>query len=268
MPGQRRRARRALGVTGAVAALALTGCGSPSTSTDAPPAGGSTGVSGGPVAGTVTVLAAASLTESFDAIKAELHHTHPALTVRISYGSSATLVQQVNQGAPADVLALAGEAAAKPLDASLVRSTTVFASNSLEIAVPPGNPGHVTALADLARPDLKVVLCESTVPCGAAAAATLEKAHVNAHVVSREIDVKATLAKVSLGEADAAVVYHSDVVAAKGAVRGVPIPASVNTDLRYPVIALDDQPGTRAFIEAVLSADGRRTLDALGFGAP
>lgn len=268
MPRHRRRALPALGVMGVAAALALTGCGSPSTSTGAPPVGDATGATSGPVSGTVTVLAAASLTESFDAIKAALHRTHPDLTVRISYGSSATLVQQVNQGAPADVLALAGEAAAKPLDASLVRSTTVFARNSLEIAVPPGNPGHVTALADLARPDLKVVLCESTVPCGRAAAATLEKAHVNPHVVSREIDVKATLAKVSLGEADAAVVYHSDVVAAKGAVRGVPIPDSVNTDLRYPVIALDDQPGTRAFIDAVLSPDGRRTLDALGFGAP
>jgi molybdate transport system substrate-binding protein len=251
-------------------ALALAGCGaatrSPADSDGT--AGQASDAAGYKVSGTLTVLAAASLTESFDAIEAQLERANPGLTVRISYGSSATLVQQVNQGAPADVIALAGEAAAKPLDPALVRSRAVFAQNSLEVAVPPDNPGHITGIPDLAKPNLKVVLCEMTVPCGKAAATTLEKAGVNAHVVSRELDVKATLAKVSLGEADAAIVYHSDVVAAKDAVRGIPIPADINTVLRYPIIRLDDNAAGRAFVDAVLSPAGRTTLGKLGFAAP
>lgn len=258
-----------LPVVAVLTALALAACGS--TAPDTSAAGASDGPhasSAGALSGTVTVLAAASLTESFDAIRAEVERAHPGLSIDLSYGSSATLVQQVNQGAPADVVALAGAAAAAPLDPSLVKSSTTFATNSLEIAVPPSNPGQIEGLADLARPGLKVVLCETTVPCGQAASATLGKAKVNAHVVSREIDVKATLAKVTLGEADAAIVYHSDVVAAKGAVRGIPIEQRVNTTLRYPIIRLDDEPATRAFVDAVLSAEGRRILAALGFGAP
>ncbi|WP_347354050.1 molybdate ABC transporter substrate-binding protein [Intrasporangium sp.] len=258
--------RTALAALGTVAILLLAGCGGTGAPGSDARAGG-TGT-GSALSGTVTVLAAASLTESFDAIKAGLEAAHPGLSVAVSYGSSATLVQQVNQGAPADVLALAGQAAAKPLDQSLVRSTELFASNSLEIAVPPSNPGKVTGLADLARTDLKVVLCETTVPCGKAAAATLARAEVEPHVVSREIDVKATLAKVSLGEADAAIVYRSDVVAAKGAVSGIPIPAKLNTTLHYPVIRLDDEPATRAFVAAVLSPAGRATLTTFGFGPP
>jgi molybdate transport system substrate-binding protein len=257
-------------VLSAGVALALAGCAAaaPAPADSGETAGQGSVAAGGKVSGTLTVLAAASLTESFDAIKAQLERANPGLTVRISYGSSATLVQQANQGAPADVIALAGEAAAKPLDPALVRSSAVFAQNSLEIAVPPDNPGHITGITDLARPSLKVVLCDTTVPCGKAAATTLEKAGVNAHVVSRELDVKATLAKVSLGEADAAIVYHSDVVAAKGAVNGIPIPADVNTVLRYPIIRLDDNAASQAFVNTVLSPAGRTTLDKLGFVAP
>lgn len=221
-----------------------------------------------PTHGTVTVLAAASLTESFDQVARDFEASHPGTTVDVSYGSSATLVQQVNQGAPAEVLALAGEAAAKPLEPGLVKASHVFATNVLEIAVPPGNPAGIRDLDDLARPDVKVVVCAETVPCGQAAAATFEKAHVVPTVVSREIDVKATLAKVKLGEADAAVVYHSDVVAAKGSVTGVAIPNSVNTSLRYPIITLSDDALAREFVERVLSAEGRATLESFGLGAP
>ncbi len=217
---------------------------------------------------TVTVLAAASLTESFDRLARDFEADHPGTTVEVSYGSSATLVQQVNQGAPAQVLALAGEAAAAPLERSLVKASEVFASNVLEIAVPPSNPGRIHDINDLARPDVKVVVCAETVPCGRAAAATFKKARVVPHVVSREIDVKATLAKVRLGEADAAVVYHSDVVAARGAVTGVAIPAPFNTSLRYPVITLADDDLARQFVALVLSAKGRATLESFGLGAP
>lgn len=244
-----------------VAGLAVAGLAS-CAGTPAPSGAGDT------PSGTVTVLAAASLTESFDSIARAFEAAHPGVAVEVSFGSSATLVQQVNHGAPADVIALAGESAAESLDASLVRDRKVFATNVLEIAVPPSNPAAITSIDDLGRAGLKVVLCAPTVPCGMAADATFAKARIVPSVVSREIDVKATLAKVRLGEADAAVVYHSDVVAAKGAVRGISVPLPVNTTLRYPVIRLDDEPATRAFVELLLGDESRTTLTSLGFGVP
>ncbi|HET9633104.1 MAG TPA: molybdate ABC transporter substrate-binding protein [Terrabacter sp.] len=250
----------------ALAALLLSACGTATSAGDTQ--SGSGGASSGTLNGTVTVLAAASLTESFDELARDFEAAHPGVTVQTSYGSSATLVQQVDNGAPASVLALAGTAAAKPLDKSLAKDSTTFASNVLEIAVPPSNPAGVTSIADLAKPDVKVVLCADTVPCGKAAQATFAKAHVVPNVVSKEVDVKATLAKVKLAEADAAVVYRSDVVAAKGSVKGVEIPSRLNTRLDYPVITLSDDAAAKAFVAYVLSAEGRATLQSFGFGAP
>ncbi|WP_323101966.1 molybdate ABC transporter substrate-binding protein [Intrasporangium sp. YIM S08009] len=250
-------------------ALVLAACGS--TTPSSADGTGQPGKSGAPAAslqGTVTVLAAASLTESFDQLKKDFEGANPGVSVDTSYGSSATLVQQANNGAPASVLALAGTAAADPLDQSLVKGTKNFATNVLEIAVPPGNPAKVTTLADLAKPDVKVVLCADTVPCGKAAQKVFTKAGITPNVVSKEVDVKATLAKVKLGEADAAVVYHSDVVSAKDAVEGVEIPAKDNTTLDYPVITLADDAATKAFVAYVLSAKGLATVQSFGFGAP
>lgn len=262
--------RRASHVSrGAVAALAtvlLSACGTATSAGDTQ--SGSGGTSPGALNGTVTVLAAASLTESFDKLAKDFEAAHPGVTVQTSYGSSATLVQQVDNGAPASVLALAGTAAAKPLDKSLAKDSRTFASNVLEIAVPPSNPAGVTSIGDLAKPDVKVVLCADTVPCGKAAQATFAKAHVVPNVVSKEVDVKATLAKVKLAEADAAVVYRSDVVAAKGSVKGVEIPSRLNTRLDYPVITLSEDAATKAFVAYVLSAEGRATVQPFGFGAP
>ena len=261
--------RRALAPVTAIALTALlASCGTTPPSADGAGQPGRAGTSPASLEGTVTVLAAASLTESFDALKTGFEAAHPGVTIDPSYGSSATLVQQVDNGAPATVLALAGTAAAGPLDKSLVKSTSTFATNRLEIAVPPGNPGHVTSLADLAKPTVKVVTCADTVPCGKAALTTFGKAGIVANVVSKEVDVKATLAKVRLGEADAAVVYHSDVVGSKGAVMGVEIPSDLNTSLTYPVITLADDPATTAFVAYLLSATGRSTLQSFGFGAP
>ncbi|WP_345507203.1 molybdate ABC transporter substrate-binding protein [Terrabacter aeriphilus] len=253
----------------ALTTVLLAACGSstpaPSTGGSAQPGGSSASSS---LQGTVTVLAAASLTESFDALKKDFEASHPGVTVETSYGSSATLVQQVNNGAPASVVALAGTAAAEPLDQSMVKDMKTFATNVLEIAVPPANPGGVTSIADLAKPSVKVVLCADTVPCGKAAQTTFTKADVVPNVVSKEVDVKATLAKVKLAEADAAVVYHSDVVAARDAVKGVTIPADVNTSLTYPVITLADDAATKAFVAFLLSAEGLATVQSFGFGAP
>ena len=249
---RRRRPRGLSPAAYGIVVLALAACGSPAA----------------PATDTVTVLAAASLTEAFDQLSGDFTADHPGVTVELSYGSSATLVQQVNHGAPADVLALAGESAADPLDRSAVRSSTPFAGNVLEIAVPSTNPAHVTGLGDLGRAGLKVVLCAPAVPCGRAADATFAKAGIIPSAVSREVDVKATLSKVRLGEADAAVVYHSDVVAAGDAVTGVPIPEAVNTRLRYPIITLTGDPSAQAFVDYVVGERGQHTLRSFGFTSP
>lgn len=242
------------------ATLIMTACGGSAPGSP----DGATHASGG----TVVVVAAASLTESLTRIAQDFESANPGTDVEVSFGSSSTLVQQVNNGAPANVIALAGEAAAQPLDEALVKDQRVFATNVLEIAVPPDNPAKVTGIDDLGRTGLKVVLCASTVPCGQATDATFRKARIVPSVVSREVDVKATLAKVKLAEADAAVVYHSDVVAAKDAVKGIEIEPQYNTSLRYPLITLSDDAATTAFAAYVLSAEGLATVQSFGFGAP
>jgi molybdate transport system substrate-binding protein len=260
----RRRCRGAARVTSPiVAALALAlgvaGCSA---------AGGAPG--NGPTRHTVVVLAASSLTESLTAIAQDFEASHPGTDVQISFAASSTVVTQVNQGAPADLVALAGTSAMGPLDKSRIAKdgTRSMASNTLEIATPPTNPGKVNGITDLSRPTLNVVLCAATVPCGKAAAKALSVAGVVAHVVSYETDVKATLAKVQLGEADAAIVYHSDVVSAGIRVRGVQIPATVNQTLDYPLIRLTDDPTTVALMTYVLSDKGRQRLRDHGFLTP
>ena len=262
-----------MGTAGALALGAcglLTGCGGTGSG-----AGSAVGVSGGSAAPaaagrtTVTVLAAASLTESFQVIEKDYERSHPDADLQISFAASSTIVQQVSAGAPADVVALAGESAATPLPKDLLAKggRAVIATNTLEIGVAQGNPSGITSLSDLGRPGLKVVLCASSVPCGAAADAALDRARVAASVVSRETDVKATLTKVRLGEADAAVVYHSDVVGARGAVTGIPVPAEANQTLRYPLIWLNTKPTTTDFATYV-STEGQNVLQDNGFGMP
>ena len=240
-------------------ALGVAGCSA---------AGGAPG--NGPTRHTAVVLAASSLTESLTAIAQDFEASHPGTDVQISFAASSTVVTQVNQGAPADLVALAGTSAMGPLDKSRIAKdgTRSMASNTLEIATPPTNPGKVNGITDLSRPTLNVVLCAATVPCGKAAAKALSVAGVVAHVVSYETDVKATLAKVQLGEADAAIVYHSDVVSAGIRVRGVQIPATVNQTLDYPLIRLTDDPTTVAFMTYVLSEQGRQRLRDHGFLTP
>ncbi len=227
-------------------------------------AGGTSGSE--PPRHTVVMLAASSLTEPMTAIAKDFESSHPGTDIQLSFSASSTVVSQVNQGAPANLIALAGRDAAEPLNKSrIVGGTPSLARNTLEIATPPSNPGKVDAITDLSRPNLNVVLCAATVPCGKEAAKALSAAHVVAHVVSYEINVKATLTKVQLGEADASIVYHSDVVSAGDRVRGVPIPASVNQTLDYPLIRLTDDPTTVQFMAYVLSDKGRKRLRDNGF---
>lgn len=256
------RGSRAL-VLVATLGIALTACGAGSA------AGGRQ--SGGQAGGrTLTVLAASSLTEAMTAMAREFEHDHPGTHVDVSFAASSTIVQQVDEGAPADVIALADLEALKPLDpAKAVKGTlTELAHNSLEIATPPDNPGGVSSLADLSRAGLRVVLCAPQVPCGRSAAHVLLAAGVRAHVVSYERDVKAALTKVELGEADAAIVYRSDVVSARGRVRGVSIPAAANDTQTYPILQLTDLALGREFIAYARSERGRKHLRDNGFQAP
>ena len=157
------------------------------------------------------------------------------------------------------------------VSAGAAAGPTDFATNSMEIAVPTGNPAGVRTVADLAKPDVKVALCQEQVPCGATALTVLENAGVTVTPVTLEVDVKATLAKVRSGVADAAVVYVTDVLDAESSVEGVPIPADVNASTAYPIATLTEAPngpGAEAFAELVLSPSGRAVLQEAGFGPP
>lgn len=249
----------------ALASLLLTACaGSPG----AGPEGTAAARAGQDEPGVVTVLAAASLGSPLTALAEAYEAEHPGTTVRLSLGSSTTLAQQVAQGADADLLATAGTAALDHLGDEVPAETTMIARNTLEIATPPDDPAGVASLADLARADVQVVLCAASVPCGKAAAEVIARAGIAAHVVSRELDVGATLAKVTLGEADAAIVYHSDVVSAQGAVRGVEIPAAQNITLTYPLARFGDDPAAADFAAYVAGPEGLAALTAAGFLAP
>ena len=214
---------------------------------------------------TVTVFAAASLTESFTAIG----QAHPA---KFSFGASSALATQLEQGAPADVIATADEVTMKKLvDAGLVEPPHTFAKNRLEIAVEPKNPKHVTGLADLAKAGLQVVLAAEQVPVGRYARQALAAAKVTVAPVSLEPDVKAVLTKVQLGEADAGIVYATDVRAAKGKVDGVVIPEAQNVVAVYPIAVSKhaaSPAAAKAFVAYVLSAEGRAVLERFGFAAP
>lgn len=256
----------------AVAAAVLsTGCGaSPSASQSAsPPASPSASPS---ATGSITVFAAASLTEAFTTLGKGFETANPGTSVKFSFGASSALATQITQGAPADVFA---SASAKNMDqvvtAKAAANPSPFARNVMEIAVPPSNPAKITQLSDLARPGVKVVLCQVEVPCGATAAKVFANAQLTVTPVSLEADVKSTLAKVTLGEADAALVYVTDVRAAKDKVTGITIPADVNASTTYPIAALTGSKNpalAAAFVDYVLSADGASVLTAAGFAAP
>jgi molybdate transport system substrate-binding protein len=215
----------------------------------------------------LTVFAAASLTETFGSLGKTFEASHPGVTVTFNFGGSATLARRIAQGAPADVFAAASP---ETMDQSKVPRPTprVFARNRLEIAVPKGNPDHVTALKDLAGPSMKVALCAPQMPCGAAARTALAAAGVTVTPVSQEQDVKAALTKVRLGEADAALVYRTDVKAAAGAVDGVDFPEAAKAVNNYLIAAFSGTAHfvlAREFIDLVLSDEGRRVLSAAGF---
>lgn len=261
---------------GAVAALAVTvvvaGCGGSST-------GGSSGASSSTsptaratLSGTINVFAAASLTEAFTSLGKQFEASHPGVKVVFNFGASSTLAQQINQGAPADVFA---SASTKNMDqvvsAGGAKDPTSFVKNVMEIAVPPSNPAHVSAVNDLAKPKVKVALCQAQVPCGATAEKVFDNAKIAVKPVTQEADVKSVLSKVELGEVDAGVVYVTDVRSAGSKVRGITIPADVNASTTYPIATLADShnmSAAQAFVAYVLSSSGESVLTADGFARP
>ncbi|MFI5936333.1 molybdate ABC transporter substrate-binding protein [Actinoplanes sp. NPDC051494] len=223
--------------------------------------------------GSVTVLAAASLTESFDKIGTLFEQANPSVKITFSYGGSSGLAQQITAGAPADVFAAASPATMKTVtDAGDGSGEPVtFVKNQLVIAVPKGNPKGITSLAAMAKPEFKVALCAEQVPCGAAAKKALAGAGVTITPVTQEQDVKAALSKVKLGEVDAALVYRTDAQAAAADVDGVEFPESAQAINDYPIVALKDAPnpsGASAFVAFVQTPQAQQVLADAGFQKP
>ncbi len=228
----------------------------------------------------LTVFAAASLTPAFQALQASFEQENSGWTVRFNFGASSALRTQIEQGAPADVFAAADHAQMRPLaEVGLVRTPVAFARNRLVLVTPGTNPGDVTSPKDLARPGLRVVTTAPAVPIGQYTQQVLEKLsghpaypsdfaeRVERNVASREANVRAVLAKVELGEADAAVVYESDAKSAPG-VKVFPIPEGANVLAEYPIAVVATSPhgpGAEAFIRLVRSPEGHAVLKQHGF---
>ncbi|WP_106978037.1 molybdate ABC transporter substrate-binding protein [Streptomyces violaceorubidus] len=267
----RRTARMA--AAGAAALLALSACSSSSDTDSDSGTDSAASSSSAKLSGQVTVFAAASLKESFTTLGETFEKRHPGTEVTFNFAGSDTLAAGIIGGAPADVFASASpKTMATVTDAGAAAGTpATFVRNQLEIATLPGNPDHVSSLKDLTGSGLKVVLCDRNVPCGAAARKALEAAGLELTPVSYEQDVKAALTKVELKEADAAVVYRTDVKAAGGKVTGVDFPESAEAVNDYPITLLKDAPNAdaaRAFVELVKSAEGQRVLTGAGFRTP
>lgn len=219
----------------------------------------------------LTVFAASSLTETFTELESAFEANHPGVDVVISFGSSGTFAQQLAAGAPADVVATADQASMRAVAAAklLAGDPVPFASNTLTIATPADNPADVDALRDLGSADF--VMCDPSAPCGAAAQRILSRLPTEPQPRSLEPDVKSVLAKVTLGEADAGLVYVTDARAAGDAVDTVDIPAATNVVNAYYIAAIKGAPSgdvAADWISLVNSQAGQRVFRAAGFGLP
>jgi molybdate transport system substrate-binding protein len=229
--------------------------------------------SGSELTGTLTVFAAASLTDVFGELGAQLVAAHPDLDVQFNFAGSSALATQIVQGAPADVFASANESQMTVVTDEGLQAgpPEVFTENVLQIAVPAGNPAGITGLADFAREELALAICAPEVPCGVAAEQVFEAAGVTAVPDTLEEDVRAALTKVELGEVDASLVYATDVASAGDAVEGIDVPEAEDAVNEYPICALADAPNpdaAQAFIDLVLSDGGQAALEAAGFRSP
>jgi molybdate transport system substrate-binding protein len=258
---------RALVASLVAALLVLSGCASSS--------GVASGGGNGDTSrtGTLTVLGAASLTEAFTTLAKDFEATHPGTQVKLAFDSSATLAEQVNQGAPADVLATADTATMRTVSdaGNTAGKPRLFATNHLELIVPRGNPAGITKFADLGRSSVKYLVCVDTAPCGKLAKKVLADTGITHPPASEEVDVKAVESKVQMGEADAGIVYATDVVAAGHKVKAIDIRTSNQNLNSYPIAALKDARKpvlAEAWVRLLLSAKGRKVLSDDGFGKP
>lgn len=225
------------------------------------------------LSGSVTVFAGSSLTDALTKAGDELKTRYPATNFVFNFGSSSTLATQIANGAPADAFASADESNMQRIvDANLTDGApSLFATNRLAIAVAPGNPKKVASLADLARPGLVVLLAAPTVPAGKYALDSLTKAGVKVTPASQELDVRSVLNKVALGEADAGIVYVTDVLSAGARVGSIAVPEEQQVVARYPVAVIKGAKNTelaRAFLDYLLSDEGQRLLAGFGFSRP
>lgn len=277
-PLRRRRAGAVLALVTTASLLAACTDGSSRTSeptADTSPGATTAAQAPGPeLTGELTVYAAASLSAAFDDLATRFEELHPALDVApLVYDGSSTLATQLLEGAPADVFASADETTMATVASAdlLAGPAQLFAANTLVIALPPDNPGEVTSLDDLARPDVSVVLCAAAVPCGSAAHQLLDAAGLSVTRASEEQNVSAVLTKVRADEADAGLVYATDVAAAGADVTSI-VPAGAEDVVnRYPVAALaeaDNPAAAAAFVSFVLSPAGQGVLAGYGFSAP
>ena len=225
------------------------------------------------VSGTVTVSAASSLTDVFPVIAAAFMKKYPGTNVKFNFGGSPALVEQINAGAPVDVLATASEPTMwKAVNAGRVNAPFLFAKNSMAIAMPPGNPAGITRLSDLSRPGVLVAVCAVAVPCGAATRDVLKLNSVVVKPVTLELDVRDVLGRVMADEVDAGIVYVTDVKAAGGKVTSVTIPPASNATTTYPIATVIGAPNAeaaRAFVMYVrFTTSVQGILRAYGFARP
>ncbi|MGW0182053.1 molybdate ABC transporter substrate-binding protein [Nocardia sp. NPDC003345] len=247
----------------AVVLAALTGCSS----------GGDTEENATGIRGTVNVFAAASLTETFTTLGEQFEAANPGVDVVFNFGGSSTLAEQISQGAPADVFASAAPRNMQQVvdSGDITAAPVTFVRNRLEIAVPTGNPGSISGLADFGKSEPRIALCAEQVPCGAAARKVFEAAGVTPQPDTREQDVKAALTKVRLGEVDAALVYRTDVRAAEDTVMGIEFPEAdkaVNDYPIAPVAAAPNPAAAAAFVQFIGSPQARTVFTTAGFDTP
>nr|WP_228565953.1 molybdate ABC transporter substrate-binding protein [Nocardia sp. SYP-A9097] len=221
---------------------------------------------------TVTVFAAASLKQVFTQLGTRYESAHPGTKVVFSFAGSSDLAAQLNQGAPADVFASADTANMdKVVKGGRIGTAQPFATNTLTIVTPPGNPAHIATLADLAKPGVKLVVCAPQVPCGAAAKRVTTAANVAVAPVSEESSVTDVLGKVTSGQADAGLVYVTDAASAGNKVTAVAFPESSSAVNTYPIAVLSDSKSAdaaRGFVDLVKGDEGRKVLTQAGFGTP
>lgn len=254
----------ALGITALLAGCSPSETAAPSSTSAAPSA---------EITGDITVFAAASLKKTFTELGTQFETDHPGTTVTFNFAGSSDLVAQLTQGAPADVFASADtNNMTKAVDGGVVAGEPVnFATNTLTIVTPPGNPKGITSFADLAKPDTQVVVCAPQVPCGSATEKVEKATGVTLSPVSEESAVTDVLGKVTSGQADAGLVYVTDAAGAGDKVTAIGFPESVDAVNTYPIATLNDAANpeaAQAFVDLVTSAPGQEVLAAAGFAAP